>query len=110
MLHLKCKFKILIDIASTPALLVALIAILGNILQKKDTASIVKGGIKTFVGFLVVTAGAGVIEGSLAPFGEMFQAAFNMQGVVPNNEAIVALALNKFWYVHSTYYVSRNGL
>lgn len=54
--------SILIDIASTPALLVALIAILGNILQKKDTASIVKGGIKTFVGFLVVTAGAGVIE------------------------------------------------
>lgn len=87
---------ILIDIASTPALLVALIAILGNVLQKKDTASIVKGGIKTFVGFLVVTAGAGVVEGSLAPFGEMFQAAFNMQGVVPNNEAIVALALTKY--------------
>lgn len=87
---------ILIDIASTPAILVALIAILGNILQKKDIASVVKGGIKTFVGFLVVTAGAGVVEGSLAPFGEMFQAAFNMQGVVPNNEAIVAVALTKY--------------
>lgn len=87
---------ILIDIVSTPALLVALIAILGNLLQKKDTASIVKGGIKTFIGFLVVTAGAGVIESSLNPFGEMFKAAFNMKGVVPNNEAIVALALNKF--------------
>lgn len=87
---------ILIDIVSTPALLVALIAILGNLLQKKDTASIVKGGIKTFVGFLVVTAGAGVIESSLNPLGEMFKAAFNMNGVVPNNEAIVALALNKF--------------
>lgn len=87
---------ILIDIASTPALLVALIAILGNVLQKKDIASTVKGGIKTFVGFLVVTAGAGVIEGSLEPFGKMFQAAFNMQGVVPNNEAIVAVALTKF--------------
>lgn len=83
---------ILVDIASTPAILVALIAVLGNVLQKKNIATIVKGGIKTFVGFLVVTAGAGVIESSLAPFGEMFQAAFNMQGVVPNNEAIVALA------------------
>lgn len=88
--------SILIDIASTPAILVALISILGNILQKKDTAAIVKGGIKTFVGFLVVTAGAGVVENALAPFGEMFQAAFHMQGVVPNNEAIVALALNKY--------------
>ncbi|MFB8726346.1 PTS ascorbate transporter subunit IIC [Enterococcus casseliflavus] len=87
---------ILVDIASTPAILVALIAVLGNVLQKKDIATIVKGGIKTFVGFLVVTAGAGVIESSLAPFGEMFQAAFNMQGVVPNNEAIVALALTTY--------------
>lgn len=87
---------IIIDIVSTPALLVALIAVLGNVLQKKDIASTVKGGIKTFVGFLVVTAGAGVIEASLLPFGEMFKEAFNMTGVVPNNEAIVALALNKF--------------
>lgn len=87
---------VLIDIASTPAILVALIAILGNILQKKDSATVVKGGIKTFVGFLVVTAGAGVIESSLAPFGEMFKVAFHMQGVVPNNEAIVAVALTKY--------------
>lgn len=93
---MKGILDIIIDIVSTPALLVALIAVLGNVLQKKDVASTVKGGIKTFVGFLVVTAGAGVIETSLAPFGEMFKVAFNMEGVVPNNEAIVALALNKF--------------
>ena len=86
---------ILVDIASTPAILVALIAVLGNVLQKKTLPRSSKG-IKTFVGFLVVTAGAGVIESSLAPFGEMFQAAFNMQGVVPNNEAIVALALTTY--------------
>lgn len=88
--------NIVIDIASTPAILVALIAVLGLGLQKKPISDVVRGGIKTFVGFLVVTAGAGVIEGSLAPFGEMFQHAFNMQGVVPNNEAIVALALTKY--------------
>lgn len=88
--------NILIDIASTPAILVALIAVLGLGLQKKPVSDVVRGGIKTFVGFLVVTAGAGVIEGSLAPFGDMFQHAFNMQGVVPNNEAIVALALTKY--------------
>ncbi|MGK9342288.1 PTS ascorbate transporter subunit IIC [Melissococcus plutonius] len=93
---MKGLLSFVIDIVSTPALLVAFIAILGNILQKKDIASIVKGGIKTFVGFLVVTAGAGIIENSLAPFGEMFKIAFNMKGVVPNNEAIVALALEKF--------------
>lgn len=87
---------IIVDIASTPALLVAVIAVLGLVLQKKPLPEVVKGGVKTFVGFLVVTAGAGVIESSLAPFGEMFQVAFNMQGVVPNNEAIVAVALNDY--------------
>ncbi len=34
--------------------------------------------------------------GSLNAFGEIFNYAFNMQGVVPNNEAIVSLALNDF--------------
>lgn len=88
--------NILIDIASTPAILVGLIAVLGLLLQKKSVSDIIRGGIKTFVGFLVVTAGAGVVESALDPFGDMFQHAFNMQGVVPNNEAIVALALTKF--------------
>lgn len=85
-----------IDIVSTPALLVALIAVLGNILQGKGISEIIKGGIKTFVGFLIVTAGTGVIENSIIPFGELFQNAFNLQGVVPNNEAVIAVALNQY--------------
>lgn len=48
--------KVIIDVASTPAILVALIAILGLALQKKHFSDIIRGGIKTFVGFLVVTA------------------------------------------------------
>ncbi|MCK4056697.1 PTS ascorbate transporter subunit IIC [Streptococcus suis] len=86
----------LIDIAKTPAILVALIAILGLALQKKPAADLVKGGLKTFVGFIVVGGGANIIVGSLEPFGQMFEQAFNLKGVVPNNEAIVAMALDKY--------------
>ena len=46
--------KFLLDIVSTPAILVALIAVIGLILQKKSLPDIMKDGIKTFVGFLVV--------------------------------------------------------
>lgn len=88
--------QVIIDIASNPALLVALIAILGLILQKKNISDIVKGGVKTFVGFIVLTTGADAVVKALEPFGGMFQEAFNMQGVVPNNEAIVAVALNDY--------------
>lgn len=88
--------KFLVDIASTPAILVALIAIIGLLLQKKALPEIVKGGIKTFIGFLVVSGGAGIIQSSLNPFGTMFEHAFHLSGVVPNNEAIVAVALTKY--------------
>lgn len=86
----------IIDIASTPAVLVSLIAILGLLLQKAPLEDIISGGVKTFVGFLVLSGGAGIVVGALSPFGSMFQAGFNLQGVLPNNEAIVATALNEY--------------
>lgn len=86
----------LVDVASTPAILVALIAILGLLLQKKGVTDIVKGGVKTFVGFLVVSGGATIVQDSLTPFGSMFEKAFHLSGVVPNNEAIVAVGLTKY--------------
>lgn len=87
---------LLVDIASTPAFLVALIALLGLLLQRKSVSDVVRGTLKTFVGFLVLTAGAGVIVGALEPFGGMFEAGFDVKGVVPNNEAIVAQALLEY--------------
>jgi ascorbate PTS system EIIC component len=88
--------KLLMDILSTPAVLVALISLVGLIILKKPASDIVKGTTKTFLGFLVISAGAGIIVGSLEPFGKMFEEAFNVNGVVPNNEAIVAMALTKY--------------
>ncbi|TFD99555.1 PTS ascorbate transporter subunit IIC [Jeotgalibacillus sp. R-1-5s-1] len=86
----------LVDILSQPAILVAMIALIGLIAQRKNLSDTMKGTTKTFVGFLVIAAGAGILETSLIPFGTMFQEAFNVAGVVPNNEAIVALALNEY--------------
>lgn len=87
---------VLVDIAKTPAILVALIALLGLLLQRKPATDTIKGTVKTFIGFLVLTAGAGVVQGALEPFGGLFQQAFHVQGVVPNNEAIVSAALQQY--------------
>lgn len=88
--------KLVMDILSQPAVLVALIAFVGLIIQKKPVSDTIKGTVKTFLGFLVLSAGAGVVVESLDPFGKMFQEAFHVKGVVPNNEAIVAMALTKY--------------
>ena len=87
----------ILNILATPAMLVGLLAMLGLILQKKPIEDVIKGTIKTIVGFLVLSAGATFIQtDSLNAFGELFNWTFNMTGTVPNNEAIVAMALNKF--------------
>ena len=85
--------NLFVSIVQTPALLVGLLAVLGLILQKKKTTQIIQGGIKTFAGFLVLTGGAGILVNSLDPFAKMFQFSLGVQGVVPSNEAVVAMAL-----------------
>ncbi len=89
------KFLLVIqEILSTPSILVGFMALLGLLLQRKPIEEVVKGTIKTIVGFLVLSAGASYLLGnSLNDFGILFNFAFNVQGVVPNNEAIVTMGL-----------------
>ncbi|AYG55618.1 PTS ascorbate transporter subunit IIC [Staphylococcus pseudintermedius] len=87
---------LIVDVLSQPAILVALIAFIGLVVQKKPVSVVTSGTIKTILGFLVLSAGAGVIVQSLEPFGKIFQHAFGVQGVVPNNEAIISIALEKY--------------
>lgn len=87
----------IVNILSTPAILVGLLALLGLCLQGKPVEDVIKGTLKTTVGFLVLSAGSAFLQSdSLLAFGEVFNYAFNMQGVVPNNEAVVADALQNF--------------
>lgn len=88
--------SILVDIFSQPAILVGIIALIGLLIQKKPSSEVTKGTTKTILGFIVLSAGADVVSGSLEPFGSMFQQAFNVQGVVPNNEAIISIALEQY--------------
>ena len=88
--------SVLLDVFRQPSIIVALISLVGLAVQHKKATDIMKGTIRTMVGFLVLSAGASVVSGSLDPFGEMFQHAFHVQGVVPNNEAIVGVVLVQF--------------
>lgn len=88
--------KVLVDFISEPSILIGIMVLLGLILQKKDIDVIIKSTLKAMVGYLVISAAAGVITGSLTPFGVMFEEAFNISGVIPNNEAVVALAIDEF--------------
>ncbi|MFT4186782.1 MAG: PTS ascorbate transporter subunit IIC [Micrococcaceae bacterium] len=92
---MKGVLNLFVSIVGQPAILISLIALLGLVLQKKKFSDVVQGTVKTFVGFLVLIGGAGLISTSLDPFAKMFQKALHTQGVVPSNEAVVAIALQE---------------
>ncbi|KGT92842.1 PTS beta-glucoside transporter subunit IIBC [Erwinia typographi] len=84
------------DVLSEPSILVGLIALIGLIAQKKPATECIKGTVKTIMGFLILGAGASLIVSSLGDFAVIFHHAFGIAGVVPNNEAIVAVAQKNF--------------
>lgn len=86
----------LVDMLSVPALLVGLTAFVGYLVMKdKNFSDALTGGIKAAIGFFILVAGAGFLIGSLDVLGPMITEAFNVQGVIPNNEAIVAIAVGE---------------
>ena len=81
------------NILTQAAVVVGLIALLGLVLQKKPIGTVVSGTMKTILGFLVLSAGSSVIQGSLAIFGDLFNKAFGLKGLVASIEGINGQAM-----------------
>ena len=81
--------NVVIELLTTPAITLGLVALAGLLVQKKSFADTAKGTIKTILGLLILTAGAGVIVTYLTPFSEMFTKGFGLTGVVPFDEAVI---------------------
>ena len=84
------------EILSKPALLIGLMALIGLVAMMKAPSEILSGTLKTILGFIILIGGAGIVVGALTPLGTMIQVGFHLHGVVPTNEAIVALAQKAF--------------
>ncbi|WP_168627513.1 MULTISPECIES: PTS ascorbate transporter subunit IIC [unclassified Cryobacterium] len=81
-----------LQILNVPAYLIGIIAAIGLIALKRSAGQVIGGGLKAALGFLILGAGANVVVASLEPLGILVQEVTGMQGVVPTNEAIVAIA------------------
>ena len=82
----------LTDIISQPAILLGLVSFMGLIALKKPGHKILTGTLGPILGYIMLGAGADVITSNLDPLGKMIEKGFNITGVVPNNEAVVATA------------------
>ncbi len=89
--------KFLVDeIFSKPFYLVGLMTAVGLIALRRPTSQILGGTIKATMGFLILVVGANTVVSALDPLGKLILGATSARGVVPTNEAIVALAQTQY--------------
>ncbi|PTM59528.1 PTS ascorbate transporter subunit IIC [Desmospora activa] len=81
------------EILSQPAIIAGMMAMIGLVLLKKPLRSILNGTLKTIIGFLLLGVGADVVVQSLGPLGTILNQGFGIRGLIPNNEAIVGVAV-----------------
>jgi len=84
------------DVLGTPAILVGLFSLFGLLLQKKSFSDVISGTLKTIMGFVILTSGAAIIAATLTTFSQLFEHSFHIQGVVPNTDAMAALAQKNY--------------
>ncbi len=93
--------KFIISLFSNPAILLAMVAFVGLVAQKKQMNEVLTGTFKTLIGFLIFGIGASTMTGALQNFNVLFQKGFHITGVVASPEAATALAQSQYGFVVS---------
>lgn len=75
---------------STPAFIIGLVALIGLLAMRRSASDVIKGTLKTILGFMILQAGAGIVVDSLIPFSQLFDDAFGLEGVIAEDNAIAA--------------------
>lgn len=80
------------NILSEPAFLMGLIAFVGLVALRTPSNKVLTGTLGPILGYLMLAAGATVIQQNLAPLATLIDQGFGITGVVPNNEAVTSVA------------------
>ncbi|SDH99638.1 PTS ascorbate transporter subunit IIC [Agrococcus jejuensis] len=85
---------IIANVLTQASIVIASVALLGLLLQRKGPGETIIGTFKTLLGFQVLAAGSSIIVGTLTYFGVVFESAFGLTGIVPSIEAVNGFATN----------------
>ena len=86
----------IVQFISNPTILIALIVLIGLLIQKKKWNDLLRGTVKTIVGFTLISCGSTIVIGAVTPMSEMMQGIFGFTGTLPVNESCFAVASAQF--------------
>ena len=83
-------------ILGVPAIMIALVSMVGLILQKKDVSVVVSGTMKSAMGYLILSAGSGMLVSCMTSLGNIMNEIFEFHGFFPNDESVVAAIMDTY--------------
>ncbi len=78
-----------LELLKTPAIVLAVVALIGLIAQKKKASDVLSGTVKTALGYLVLSAGSSLLVTEISPFVGLFQEVTGLSGFATGSEVIV---------------------
>lgn len=78
-----------LELLKTPAVVLGVVALVGLLAQRKKFPQVLSGTVKTILGYLVLSAGSGLLVGEILPFVGLFQEVFHLDGFATGSEIIV---------------------
>jgi len=84
----------ILQVIQTPAIILGLVALIGLSIQKKSGGQIFSGALKTALGMIMVSAGAGFLVTNILPFVVLFNEVFGLTGFATGSEAVVGAIQN----------------
>lgn len=82
-------FQFILELVTTPAVILGLMALVGLLIQRKDAGEVISGTLKTVLGVLIMNVGIGALINALVPIEQMFTQAFQIEGFVTFDEGFV---------------------
>lgn len=77
-----------LELLQTPTVVLAIVALIGLIAQKKAFPDVLSGTVKTALGYLVLTAGSSLLIAEIIPFVGLFQEVTGLDGFATGSEVI----------------------
>lgn len=85
------------DFLGNSAILIGLVVLIGLLAQKKSSDQVITGTLKTIMGVIILSTGAGVMSGVISNYlSPLIKEAFNMQGIVPMTTSVVNIATTNY--------------
>lgn len=78
-----------LELLQTPAVILAVVALIGLLAQRKKVPDVLSGTVKTALGYLVLSAGSSLLVTEILPFVGLFQEVFHLSGFATGSEIIV---------------------